>query len=440
MERPYQFAVKTQRHKAINMVTKDPYAALRFKEFNIFLLLRFMLVFAWSMQFIVIEWQVYSLTKDPLSLGIIGLMEIVPALSMALFAGHIVDQREKRNLFLWCIGLFSLISLGLFFLSDASVSVAWSQQSILYSIYAFVFFGGMLRAFFGPTIFSLIALIVPKKVYPNAATWSSSTWQMASILGPAFAGFTINWIGVHWSLCIVFVLVICSFLLALLISKKPVLNPKIGEPVIQSLKEGVRFVFKTKAILGALSLDMIAVLFGGAVALLPIFAQDILKVGSEGFGILRAAPAVGAFLTMLTTAYIPIARKAGLKLLFAVFGFGVSIIVFGLSSVFWISVVALFFSGVTDGVSMVIRQTILQLKTPDHMRGRVSSVNSMFVGSSNELGAFESGLTAKLMGTVTAVVFGGTMTLITVLTTGVVSPSFRNLDLEDELEAHENED
>ena len=440
MERPYQFAVKTQRHKAINMVTKDPYAALRFKEFNVFLLLRFMLVFAWSMQFIVIEWQVYSLTKDPLSLGIIGLMEIVPALSMALFAGHIVDQREKRNLFLWCIGLFSLISLGLFFLSDASVSVAWSQQSILYSIYAFVFFGGMLRAFFGPTIFSLIALIVPKKVYPNAATWSSSTWQMASILGPAFAGFTINWIGVHWSLCIVFVLVICSFLLALLISKKPVLNPKIGEPVIQSLKEGVRFVFKTKAILGALSLDMIAVLFGGAVALLPIFAQDILKVGSEGFGILRAAPAVGAFLTMLTTAYIPIARKAGLKLLFAVFGFGVSIIVFGLSSVFWISVVALFFSGVTDGVSMVIRQTILQIKTPDHMRGRVSSVNSMFVGSSNELGAFESGLTAKLMGTVTAVVFGGTMTLITVLTTGVVSPSFRNLDLEDELEAHENED
>ena len=408
------------------MANKDPYAALRFKEFNIFLLLRFVLVFAWSMQFIVIEWQVYSLTKDPLSLGIIGLMEIIPALSMALFAGHIVDQREKRNLFLWCIGLFSLISFGLFFLSDDSVSTTWSHQSVLYCIYAFVFFGGLLRAFFGPTIFSLIALIVPKKAYPNAATWSSSTWQMASILGPAVAGFTINWIGVHWSLCIVFVLVIIAFLLGVLISKKPVLNPKIGEPVLQSLKEGVRFVFKTKAILGALSLDMIAVLFGGAVALLPVFAQDILKVGSEGFGILRAAPAVGAFLTMLTTAYIPISKKAGLKLLGAVFGFGVSIIVFGLSSVFWISVVALFFSGVTDGVSMVIRQTILQLKTPDHMRGRVSSVNSMFVGSSNELGAFESGLTAKLMGTVTAVVFGGTMTLITVVTTGLVSPSSEN--------------
>ena len=417
------------------MVKRDPYAALRIKEFNIFLALRFVLVFAWSMQFIVVEWQVYSLTKDPLSLGLIGLMEIIPALGMALFAGHIVDQKEKRNLFLWIISLFSLISLGLFFISGDSIT--WSTNTILYAIYAFVFFGGLLRSFFGPTIFSLIALIVPKKVYPNAATWSSSTWQMASILGPAVGGFTINWIGIHWSLCIVFILVLVALILGTLISKKPVLNPKIGEPVLESLKEGVRFVFSTKAILGALSLDMIAVLFGGAVALLPVFAQDILKVGSEGFGILRAAPAVGAFLTMLITAYIPISRKAGLKLLVAVFGFGISIIVFGLSTIFWVSVVALFFSGVTDGVSMVIRQTILQLKTPDHMRGRVASVNTMFVGSSNELGAFESGLTAKLMGTVTAVVFGGSMTILTVLTTGIISPSFRKLDLESDLEAHE---
>jgi MFS family permease len=421
------------------MAKRDPYAALRFKEFNVFLLLRFFLVFGWSMQFIIIEWQVYTLTKDPLSLGIIGLMEIIPAFSMALFAGHIVDQNEKRNLLLKCIGLFSLISFCLFFLTSSSVEISWSSTAILYTIYAFVFMGGLLRAFFGPTIFSLVALIVPKKAYPNAATWNSSTWQMASVLGPAFAGLTINWIGVHWSLCIVFGLVLLSFVLLFGISRKPIMNPKIGEPIMQSLKEGVRFVFKTKAILGALSLDMIAVLFGGAVALLPVFAQDILKVGPEGFGLLRAAPAVGAFLTMLITAYIPISKNAGLKLLAAIFGFGVCIIVFGLSSIFWISIVALFFSGVTDGVSMVIRQTILQLKTPDHMRGRVSSVNSMFVGSSNELGAFESGVTAKLMGTVTAVVFGGTMTLITVITTGIVSPTFRKLDLEKELDAHETE-
>ena len=419
------------------MAKRGPYAALRFKEFNIFLVLRFILVFGWSMQFIIIEWQVYSITKDPLSLGIIGLMEIIPAFSMALFAGHIVDQKEKRNLLLKCIGLFSLISLGLFLITSKSVEKVWSTTTTLYAIYCFVFMGGLLRAFFGPTIFSLVALIVPKKAYPNAATWNSSTWQMASVLGPAFAGFTINWLGVHWSLCIVFGLVILSFILLFGISKKPVLNPKIGEPLVQSLKEGVRFVFKTKAILGAISLDMIAVLFGGAVALLPVFAQDILKVGPEGFGMLRAAPAVGAFMTMLVTAYIPISKHAGLKLLVAIFGFGISIVVFGLSSIFWISLVALFFSGVTDGVSMVIRQTILQLKTPDHMRGRVSSVNSMFVGSSNELGAFESGVTAKLMGTVTAVVFGGAMTLITVIATGIVSPTFRKLDLQKDLEAHE---
>src|SRR5690554_297148 len=419
-------------------IKKDPYAALRIKEFNIFLLVRFALVFAWSMQFIIIEWQVYSITKDPLSLGLIGLMEIVPALSMALFAGHIVDQKEKRNLLVTCISFFSLISLGLFLLTWPKIVQDWSTNTILYCIYGLVFFGGFIRAFFGPTIFSLIALIVPKRTYPNAATWSSSTWQMASVLGPATAGVLIGVIGVHWALCFVFGLVMFSLVVLFKIKRKPILNPKIGEPVMQSLKEGIEFVFKTKAILGALTLDMVAVLFGGAVALLPIFAQDILEVGSEGFGVLRAAPAVGAFLTMLATAYLSISKNAGMKLLGAVFGFGVCIIVFGLSSIFWISVVALFFSGVTDGVSMVIRQTILQIKTPDHMRGRVSSVNSMFVGSSNELGAFESGVAAKLLGTVTAVVFGGTMTLITVITTGIVSPSFRKLDLTKDIEDHEN--
>ncbi|WP_194766315.1 MFS transporter [Tamlana sp. I1] len=420
------------------MSKKDPYAALRIKEFNIFLLVRFALVFGWTMQFIVIEWEVYSLTKDPLSLGVIGLMEIIPAFTMALFAGHIVDQKEKRNLLALCIAAFSLISLGLFLLTWDVVIAGWDNKTILYSIYALVFFGGFLRSFFGPTIFSLVALIVPKKIYPNAATWNSSTWQMAAVLGPAFGGFAIGWMGVHWALCIVFGLIMLSFFILLFIEKKPVLNPKIGEPVVESLKEGVRFVFKTKAILGAMTLDMVAVLFGGAIALLPVFAQDILKVGSEGFGVLRAAPAVGAFITMLVTAYIPISKNAGMKLLVAIFGFGLSIVVFGLSSVFWISLLALFFSGITDGVSMVIRQTILQIKTPDHMRGRVSSVNSMFVGSSNELGAFESGVTAKLMGAATAVVFGGTMTIITVITTAVVSPTFRKLDLTKDLEAHEN--
>ncbi|MDO6471734.1 MFS transporter [Maribacter sp. 1_MG-2023] len=420
------------------MSVNDPYAALRYKEFNIFLLVRFAMVFAWSMQFIVIEWQVYSMTKDPLSLGIIGLMEVIPAVGMALFAGHIVDQKEKRNLLIKCIFGFSVISFGLFMLSMPSVLETYETKVILYGIYALVFCGGLVRAFLGPTIFSLIALIVPKKIYPNAATWSSTTWQMASVLGPALAGFSISLIGVHWSMCVIFGFSLLALTALFNISKKPILNPKIGEPVFQSLKEGLTFVFKTRAVLGALTLDMIAVLFGGAVALLPIFAQDILHVGSEGFGVLRAAPAVGAAITMLGSTRFPLHKNAGKKLLLAVFGFGICMIVFGLSTYFWLSVIALFLSGAVDGVSMIIRQTILQLKTPDNMRGRVASVNSMFVGSSNELGAFESGVTAKLMGTVTAVVFGGTMTLLTVGLTAIVSPKFRKLDLQKDVEEHES--
>jgi MFS family permease len=421
------------------MKKNDPYAALRYKEFNIFLLLRFAMVFAWSMQFIIIEWQVYSLTKNPLSLGIIGLMEVIPAISMALFAGHIVDQKEKKGLLFKCILGFSVISFGLFLLTWPPVVSDVSTQTILYSIYFLVFLGGLVRAFLGPTIFSLLALIVPKKEYANAATWSSSVWQISSVLGPAVAGFSITWIGVNWSMCFVLACSIFALIALSQIATKPILNPKIGEPIMDSLKEGVKFVFNNKTILGALSLDMIAVLFGGAVALLPVFAQDILKVGPEGFGVLRAAPAVGSFLILIVSAYIPFNKNAGMKLLSAIFAFGICIIVFGLSSVFWLSVAALFLSGIFDGISVVIRQTILQLKTPDHMRGRVSAVNSIFVGSSNELGAFESGLTAKLMGTVTAVVFGGSMTLLTVFITGVVSPTFRKLDLQKDIEEHQKD-
>ncbi|MFC5681870.1 MFS transporter [Flavobacterium sp. MAHUQ-51] len=418
---------------------KDPYAALRYKEFNTFLFMRFALVFAWSMQFIVIEWQVYSLTKDALSLGIVGLMEVIPAVSLALFAGHIVDQKEKKGLLMKCIFGFSIISFGLFLLTWPAVVSGFSNTIILYLIYFLVFLGGLVRAFFGPTIFSLLSLIVPKKIYPNAATWSSSVWQIAAVVGPAVAGFSITLIGVHWSLCLVFACSLIGLLALTQISEKPILNPKIGEAVMESLSEGIKFVFNNKTVLGAITLDMVAVLFGGAIALLPVFAQDILKVGPEGFGFLRAAPSVGAFLTMLVTAYVPLSKNAGLKLLGAIFGFGVCIIVFGLSTYFWISLFALFFSGVFDGISVVIRQTILQLKTPDHMRGRVSAVNSMFVGSSNELGAFESGLTAKIMGTVTAVVFGGSMTLLVVIITALGSKSFRNLDLTKDIEENEKE-
>ncbi len=420
------------------MAKNDPYAALRIKEFNFFLLLRLFLVFGWSMQFIVIEWQVYSITKDPWSLALIGACEFIPAFFMAPFAGHIVDQKEKRNLFALCIGAFSLISLALFILTTKTVVTSLSTQFILYAIYALVFFGGFLRSFFGPIIFSLIALIVPKKSYANAATWSTSTWKTAAVLGSLFGGFFISWIGVANTLCIVFILVLISFLLTFLIKKKPVLNTKIGESVKESLKAGITFVFENKAILGALTLDMVAVLFGGTVAILVIFAQDVLAVGSQGLGILNASISLGSIITMFVTTYIPISKNTGKKLLISIFIFGLSMIGFGLSSIFWVSVLMLFISGAADGISMIIRQTILQLKTPDDMRGRVSSVNSMFVGSSNELGAVESGVAAKLLGPVTAVVFGGCMTLITVLVIGTKNTVLRELDLTTDMEANEN--
>ncbi len=415
----------------------DPYEAVRIREFNVYLWVRTSLTFAWSMQFAVIEWEVYSLTKDPLSLGIIGLMEVVPAVSMALFAGHIVDQKEKRGLLFKCIGAFTVISLGLFLLTWPMVVSDWPRKYVLYGVYFLVFIGGFVRAFIGPTVFSLLALVVPKKVYPNAVSWNSTFQQMGRVLGPALGGLMIYWIGVHWSLCMVFAIALLALGGLMQIKPKPILNTKIGEPIFTSLRNGLRFVFNTKVILGAITLDMIAVLFGGAIALAPIFAQDILHVGSLGYGFLRAAPAVGSFITMLLSTRFPLNKKAGIKLLAAIFGFGVSIIIFGVSSWFWLSLLALFLSGATDGISMVIRQTILQLKTPDDMRGRVASVNAIFTGSSNELGAFESGLTAKWMGTVVAVVFGGSMTLITVIATGLGFPKLRNLDLEKEIAENE---
>ena len=369
-----------------NNIKPDPYSALRFREFNIFLIVRFILVFSWSMQFIIVEWLVWEITEDPLSLGLIGLMEVVPAVSMALFAGHIVDQKEKRNLLIYCIIAFLFVSIGFYLVTGSESKSLFTTQTILYIIYFLVFIGGFIRAFFGPTIFSLVALIVPKKTYANAATWSSSVWQMGVVLGPAFAGFSIHWIGVNNSMGVVLIGVLISLIILAFIKRKPVLNPKIGENIFTSLKEGISFVYNSKAILGVITLDMVAVLFGGAIALLPIYATEVIQIPpgmepSEVFGVLRATPAVGSLITMFIAAYIPITRKAGIKLLMAIFGFGISIISFGLSSIFWISVLSLFIYGVTDGISMVIRQTILQLKTPDHLRGRVASVNSIFVGS-----------------------------------------------------------
>lgn len=430
---------KTESLKKQLLKKTDPYAALRIKEFNLFLLVRFALIFGWSMQFVVIEWQVYTLTESPLALGIIGLCEFLPAFFFAPFAGHIVDKKEKRNLFIICIALFSLISFGLYWLTSATIETSWKTTTILYGIYALVFFGGVLRAFFGPTIFSLIALLVPKNVYPNAATWSSSTWKGASVFGALCGGLLIAWIGVHNTLGIIFMFVILALVLVFKIKQKPILNKDTKETVKESLKAGLSFVFNDKVILGALTLDMIAVLFGGAVAIFAVFAKDILNAGPTGFGILNAALSSGSIITMLATTYIPITKNTGKKLLISIFGFGVCMIIFGASKVLWLSVVALFFSGVFDGISMVVRQTILQLKTPDAMRGRVGAVNSMFVGSSNELGALESGIAARLFGAPLAVMLGGSITLIIVVVIHIKNKPLRQLDLTEDIENHQKQ-
>jgi MFS family permease len=411
------------------MARNDPYAALRFPEFTYFLVMRFALVFAWTMQFVVIEWEIYSLTKDPLSLGIIGLAEVIPAVSLALFAGHVADSVERRGLLLKCVLGFLSVSAGLFVVTLPALQVRVQVGVTVALVYALVFWGGVVRAFLGPSVFSLFGQLIPRTHYQNAATWSSSAWMIGAVLGPAAGGLAIGWLGVHWSLLVVALCALGALALLVRIPPKAPPPPSRHDSIRSSLAEGLSFVFRTKVVLGAISLDMFAVLFGGAVALLPVFAQDILRVGSTGFGLLRAAPAVGSFLIMLTVVHFPLSHRAGVKLLAAVLVFGICIIVFGLSTSFWLSLAALFVSGVADGISVVIRQTILQLMTPNEMRGRVAAVNSIFVGSSNELGAFESGLTARLMGTVPAVVFGGTMTILIVAFTAVASPSMRRLEL-----------
>lgn len=413
----------------VTIPKNDPYASLRYKEFKFFLIIRFALIFALSMQFSIIEWKVYSLTKNPLNLGLIGLAEFVPAFCLALFAGNIVDKREKQGMLKRCLMGYLVIGSGLFLLTWDDMVAGIPQSGVLLMIYLLVFCGGILRAFIGPSNFSLLGLLVPRELYINATTWSTSAWQIGAIAGPVLGGICIAWLGVHWSMLLVLGFVLIALTSVLQIGQKPIHFKDIGETVKERLTKGLRFVWNTKVLLNAMALDMFAVLFGGSVAMMTIYAQDILHVGAEGFGMMRAAPAVGSCITLVLLAYRPIVTKPGLKLLTAVFGFGICIIVFGLSKSFALSLIALFGTGLLDGVSVIIRQTILQLKTPDDMRGRVSSVSSIFVGSSNELGSFESGVAAKIMGPVGSVVFGGCMTLGVVITTYIISPAMRKLQL-----------
>ncbi len=396
---------------------KDPYVAMRFPEFRSYVAMRFLFTFAYQIQAVVVGWHIYQLTKDPLSLGLIGLAEAIPSITVTLYGGYIADKSDKKKLLVWIIAAMLFCATILAIVTTSQVLQLIGQTWVILIMYGMIFCVGIARGFYSPTAFSLMAQIIPKEHYTNSSTWNSGSWQTASIMGPAVGGLLYAFSGI--TAC--FLVIVCFIALSLICIKFFVKSypatfiPK--ENIFKSLSEGIRFVFKSRMILGALSLDMFSVFFGGAVALMPIFAHDILKVGAQGLGFMRAAPAFGAVITMFIMAKYPPMNKPWRNLLLAVAGFGISIICFGLSRNFYLSLLFLFFEGAFDSVSVIIRSTILQILTPEEMRGRVAAVNGIFINSSNEIGAFESGASAKLMGTIPSVLFGGSMTILIVFFT-----------------------
>ena len=413
----------------MNPVLKNnPFASVRIVEFRNLLMGRFVFIMGLRMMATLVGWWIYLLTNDPFAIGLIGLSEVVPAVSLALYAGHVIDQSEKKKLLLRGVILYIVAALLLVFISGKFTAGHLSKHWIAICIYIVIFGTGIIRAFTGPVFSAMIAYIVPRDNLQNATTWSQGTWLSASVTGHAIGGFLIAGIGITGTLITICCLICISFFFLIKIKSKPAGIIKGTTGTWESVKEGLRFVFKTKELLGAISLDLFAVLFGGAVALIPIYARDILKVGPQGFGFLNGAADLGSIFIVIILTLFPLKKNQGKKLLLAVAGFGICIIVFGISKIFILSFGALLISGMLDGISVVVRGTITQLKTPDNMRGRVMSVTSMFVNSSNELGQFESGVMAKVLGTVPSVVFGGTMTLLVVIATWFKAPTLRKME------------
>jgi MFS family permease len=397
------------------MSQHDPFAALRYREFTFFGLGSFLLTTALLIQEVVLGYEIYRITHDPLALGLVGLAEAIPYMSLALFGGHYADRYDKKRIMQISLVVILAGSGVLLWATLPETRRIHDDRFLLGIIYSVVALIGFARGFFSPASSSMKAFLTPREVYANAATWYSSFWQAGAILGPGLAGFLYAWMGMSGTLWLVIALMVCVLLLISLIARKPVpmASHETGS-VWASIREGIGFVFGNKLLLYSISLDLVAVLFGGVVAILPVFAQDVLHVGAEGLGVLRAAPSIGAVLTLLGTAVWSPVRKAWLNMLIAVAGFGLATLVFAVSTHFWLSVAMLFLTGAFDSISVVIRQAILQLVPPDEIRGRVISVNSIFVSASNEIGAFESGLLAKVFGAVPSVLLGGGLTLLIV--------------------------
>jgi MFS family permease len=407
----------------------DPYAALRFPDFRRFVASVLVLTIATQIQAVVVGWQIYAVTRDPLSLGLVGLAEALPFVSMALFAGHVADRANRRRVVALAMAAMLGCAAALLVFTLVPGSLARGR---VWPIYAVIFASGIARSFLQPARQALGAELVPRPLYPNAVAWRSSIWQFAAVLGPALGGILYGFggpamaYGVDLALVVVALAAIAR--VRVVVPAERLAPDTLGQAsVAEGLGTGVRFVRSQPVLLGAITLDLFSVLFGGATALLPIFAADILHVGPEGLGVLRAAPSVGAVLMSLVLAHRPPLRRSGAVLLLNVALFGFAMIGFGLSRSFVLSTVLLAVSGAVDMVSVVIRSTLLQVATPQAVLGRVSAVNQIFIGSSNEIGAFESGVAARIMGTVPSVVFGGSITILTVLVVSLSVPQLRRL-------------
>ena len=403
----------------------DAYAALRVPDYRRFLAMRLMTTLTVQIMSVSVGYYVYELTNDPLMLGFIGLTEAVPAIGISLWAGHLADKHNRRNMLVGCISLLLLCSTALFVVALGSNHFA--KPALLTCIYSIIFCTGIARGFFSPTNFAFLPQIIDRDRLQNAITWNSSTWEVASITGLGLGGLIYGFGGATTAFGVMSVLCAIALIFILQIASRPVPLIDQTETALSRIQAGLQFAFGNQLIISTIALDLFAVFFGGAVALLPVFAKDILHVGPEGAGVLRAAMSVGAISTAIFLAHKPLGKSAGKVMLACVAGFGICIIAFGLSSNFYLSFVILVLAGMFE-VSVFIRSALVQFQTPDNMKGRVSSVNSIFITSSNELGAFESGLAARAMGTVPSVVFGGLMTLGVVAITWWRAPKLRRYD------------
>ena len=409
--------------------SNEAFEVMHSRNFRLFLAFRFFMTSATLMQSVVVGWLLYNITKDVLSLGMIGLTEVIPQVSIALFAGHFVDIWDRKKIIFYTT--FLLLFGSIILLVYSLPSFDFHRMFGVVPIFVTIFLTGLTRGILMPANTALLGQLVPRKLLTGAATWNSTVWQVGAVTGPAIGGLVYGFFGVIPALSLVLLFyLLCTVLLLFIKSPgKIVILPGSTEGIFARMREGIHYVFKNQILLGAFTLDMFAVLFGGAVAMLPVFASDVLKVGPEGLGILRACPAIGAIVMSVVLTFYPPVKRSGTLLLFSIVGFGLSMIVFALSKNFYLSALVLFLSGVFDDVSVVIRSSILQLFTSDEMKGRVAAVNSIFIGSSNELGAFESGVTARMMGLIPSVVFGGVMTLLIVTFAAVKSPTLRKLNL-----------